>query len=213
MEMNMTNITNPLTNFVFVNRIQNELELFIKNPEVSPPVLLFHGFPGIGKTSFAKQWSNVVAHDVRYHAMNERGLAHKGDDLILTTHTLASLITSDDKPLSRVYIFDEFHNLAPKQQDAFKVKLESLEENERVIICLNTEPKRTLNKQLTSPILSRCHDIDFNVLETEKEEFIVKCLEHYEHLDRNAIYRMIPDQRRMARENKLMESRKRLCVA
>jgi len=207
----MTN--NPIEQFVFVERIRSELELFIHSPELTPEVLCFYGYPGIGKTSFAKYWAGIVASDVTYQAMNEKNIANKGSDVVSTSGTLASFISDETKPLSRVTILDEFHNLAPKQQDSFKVKLESMDESERVIICLNTEPKKPIHKQLTAPILSRCYAIDFNVKQSELQEFMEKCRERYQHLERDDIRRLVPDQRAMTRENKLAEARKRLRAA
>lgn len=202
-----------LMDFVFVDRIKRELQLFVEHPELAPPVLCFFGLPGIGKTSFAKAWSTMVANDVCYEAMNEKKNASKGAEVIRTSVSLEAFICNSNKPLSRVTILDEFHNLSPKQQDTFKVILESLDERDRTIICLNTELSRPLNKQLSAPILSRCHTIDFNIRYSEIPELVEKCMVRYKHLDKDTIRRLIPDQRAMAREDKLQEAKRRLCVA
>lgn len=206
-------MNNPMNQFVFVDRIQTELEIFLQNPELSPAVLCFYGYPGIGKTSFAKYWAGQVASDVVYEPMNEKQNATKGADVISCSVSLIPFVNSEEKPLSRVTVLDEFHNLAPKQQDSFKVALESLSETERVIICLNTDSSKPLKRQLTTPILSRCHAIDFDVRQSELAEFMRKCQARYSFLERDQIRRLVPDQRAMTRENKLAEARKRLRVA
>lgn len=193
--------------FIFPSRLDSILSFFMSAPESVPQVCLFHGHPGVGKTSFGVFQGEKCAGYLRYMGMNESLRQHKElQDLRLNSKSLLSRRKSDERHLAEVTVMDEFHNLSFGQQDIFKLKLSSLAEDQRVIICANTTNKAGIDKVISPAILSRCHAIDFNIYDDDLSEVAEKALKQFSLLTRHEVMQYMPDYRRMAREQKLRES-------
>lgn len=197
-------------NLVFVERIRRELNFFYQRPELSPQVMLFFGQPGVGKTSFATLFGRNKCADFEYYAMNECVKNHKAiQDLDLNSPRLSTFFSDDDKPISYLTILDEFHDLTEKQQDIFKVKLETLQEDQRVIICLNTTKDASIAKRCAEAVRSRSHLINFDPRPNEYAEQAKLIEAQFPALSSKEIERlMMPklDMRKIARENKLRQA-------
>lgn len=194
--------------FLFPVSVGETLQRLVNNPKDTAKILCFHGYPGIGKTSFAKAYASQFADQVNYKPMNEKKVdASLLDELFHQSASLMSFIGEHDdvKVFERITILDEFHNLAPKQQDQFKVRFDNLDDNERVIICLNTEEDRGryIKSKVTDAIFSRVHEINFNLQRYETKDFVEEVQLVYRHLKSSQIHAYLPDMRRIDRENKL----------
>ena len=192
--------------FFFPDAVAKKLQYFIDNPSDLPKVTCFHGYPGIGKTSFAKAFASAFACETKYKPMNESKVdpALLNDSFSQSASLLPFLMPEEDtRPLARITILDEFHNLSPKQQDQFKVRFDNLGEDERVIICLNTEEDRGryLKQKVTDAILSRLYDINFNLQRFEIRQFIDEIQQRYTYLKSSQIHAYLPDMRKIEREN------------
>lgn len=209
------NLPAPFDRFVFNERLETELKFFIDNPRALPEVTCLWGYPGIGKTSFAKEYSSHFASNETYHPMNEitgnltetfkRELPFNKD-----TVTLDALMDDGDSPekvIGHVAILDEFHNLSDSKQDYFKTVFDEMNSRSdwfRIFLCINTDMKRPTPKSvLSGPIYSRCHHIDFNTSLREKDAYVDRLSERFPHLKRNEIACWLPDVRRIERENKI----------
>jgi len=200
-------MNNYMDQFIFTDRLRDQLQGLKTNPEMIQltPVLCFHGFAGVGKTSFGKLLCDDLCADVKHFAMNERSLKNSFiEGQIKPLFRTRSLLDTGDKCFSRGIILDEFHNLTPKDQDRFKVVFDDLTDA-LVIICLNTMNTKPLHKCLTEPIYSRVHPINFNIRDEENEltEMISKVNEKYPLLSRTKVYSWLPDMRVITREGKL----------
>lgn len=198
-----------MKDFIFSKRLLSDLNIVTSDPEILQliPVLCFHGFAGVGKTSFARMLCDDLCSDVQYFALNERALMNsfieKEINPILRTR---SLMRQEGKTFSRGLILDEFSNLSPKDQDKFKVVLDDLVDT-FVIICLNTTKSKPLFKCVTQPIYSRLHHINFNIRDEKHElnEVVGKVCEKYPLLSKDKVHAWLPDMRRISREGKLSE--------
>ena len=193
--------------FIFSDRLRSELNILISDPEIIQlvRVVCFHGYAGVGKTTFAKLLCDDLCADVQYFAMNERSLKNSFiEKEIKPLFRTRSLLDPGDKCFSRGIILDEFHNLSPKDQDRFKVVFDELVDA-LVIVCLNTMNTKPLHKCLTQPIYSRVHPINFNIRKEENEltEMVSKVNEKYPLLSRTKVYSWLPDMRVITREGKL----------
>lgn len=192
---------------LLINRIKDQLYFFYECPENSPQVMLFYGQPGIGKTSFATLFGRNKCADFEYFAMNECVRKHANlQDLQINPTRLSRFYKEGDlaeRAIDYLTIFDEFHDLTMKQQDIFKVKLETLREEQRVIICLNTSRDRPLDTVLASAIKSRCHLVNFDIRPNELGEHASIVQKRFPALSVRDIEKMLPDMRLITRENKL----------
>ena len=200
-------MNNYMDQFIFTDRLKGELRVLKTDPEIIQltPVLCFHGYAGVGKTTFAKLLGEELCADVQYFEMNERSLKNSFvEKEIKPLFRTRSLLDPGDKCFSRGIILDEFHNLSPKDQDRFKVVFDELVDA-LVIVCLNTMNTKPLHKCLTQPIYSRVHPINFNIRNEENEltEMVGKVNEKYPLLSRTKVYSWLPDMRVITREGKL----------
>jgi len=194
--------------FIFSDRVSRSINAFVRHPEVIPNVLCFHGFPGVGKTSFAQFLADQVSYNTHYFPLNERALKGtfiEAEIAPLFRHSLHRFLHDEDKAFDKTIILDEFHNLSPKEQDRFKVVLEE-SDNELFIICLNTTRSRSVAKILSDAVLSRAHHIDFNVKNDELSEVVEKVVRVFPELSSDRIQAWLPDMRRITREAMLLRN-------
>lgn len=200
----------PFDDLYFVPRIARQLKQYIENPLELPPVLLLHGYPGLGKTEFAKRFAKHFASQMDYRAMNENSRDATKPSFIKKLYfarTTVSLFGLDDKVLEGVTILDEFHNIKKHQQDAYKVRIDDMmriRPLDRLIICINTMPRRdNVLAFVSGPIVSRSHCIDFNVQTSEVAEHAKFLVERFPRLKLREIVQWLPDMRRIQREHNL----------
>ena len=199
--------TNLFENFIFTDRLTKQLKQLVERPDILRviPILCFHGFPGVGKTSFGKLLMSHLCGDHHYFPMNERSLRDKFiEEKIKPIYRTVSLFGDDGKMFPRGIFLDEFHNLTPKDQDRFKVVFDDLigREDTFAIVCVNTEGNKPLEKKVTKPIYSRFHPINFNVRKQTEEidEIIEKVSNRFPLLSKYQVKNWIPDMRRITRE-------------
>ena len=116
----------------------------------------------------------------------------------------------------RGIFLDEFHNLTKKDQERFKVVFDEVIDTENifVIVCVNTERNKPLEKKVTQPIYSRFHPINFNVRKRKEEidEIIEKVSNRFPLLSKYQVKNLIPDMRRITREGLMSELMKQEVV-
>jgi len=81
---------NSFDDFIFSSKLDNKLSLLINKPKKIPPVLCFYGYPGNGKTSFAKYIADEVGADTTYFDMNKYGDVNQIAKLISKIESIAS---------------------------------------------------------------------------------------------------------------------------
>jgi replication-associated recombination protein RarA len=200
-----TTLLPPFENLFFVPRIANELNRYIKNPDKIPNVLCLYGNPGLGKTAFSKLFAETFAEHSQYIPMNEhtKDIETKAFKKKLLFNTTTLRVSPENHPFESVVILDEFHNIAPKQQDVFKVMFDNLRQQEIVIICCNTTSKKSIKKTLSPAIYSRVHLVRFDLEEREREHHAKDLAEIFTNLKLLEIVSWLPDMRRIVRESKM----------
>ena len=198
----------PFDHMLFVPRIADVLSTMISKQKFPGKykVVVLYGYPGTGKTSFAKLFAETFADQVDYHAMNE----HTKDvdsrvfkNKLLMNRKNMSLFQNDSKKFETISILDEFHNISPKQQDTFKVIFENLREKDLVFVCLNITKDRSLEKQLSEPLKSRSYCINFNVQRREKTSHVDALSKLYPTLKEAELSAWLPDMRRIDHEHEI----------
>ena len=203
-----------MENFIFPIRLEKELKNFLDFPEKIPRVLCFYGIPAQGKTSFAKYLAEQVAvENIYFDANSHSREGHDSSYVVkqITKIDSACSVFCGNKAFDKCYIIDEWHDFSTARQDDFKTPFDTIidEDNKRcvknlVIICLNTDSKKTIEKVLTTAIFSRCHPVRFDILASEKDDIIQKTIKKFPELDPAIIKRSIPDWRVIKRALKML---------
>ena len=203
----MSDILNGL---VLSETLERRLRLFEKHPEAFKKFLVFHGEPGVGKTTVAKRLADKLATEVVYLPVNESGVNKEFFEAEIKKRlhsvTLDKFSEGDcSKRYSRIFIIDEFHNVSKNQQDKFKTIYDVQQTDVKFIFVLNTDFKKRkfLHNVITGAMYSRCISFNFDVSEIEKEQLLDRAEKVYPHLDRQTLSRLFPDYRSMAQENEL----------
>ncbi len=205
-----------MENFIFHNELKNELQFIIDKADKLDGVLCFYGEPGCGKTSFANYYSHLVSKEVKVFDANSHLFDKSSASNILKEikdagkSSLVSFMGDEDYNENafwdRCFIIDEFHNLAPNRQEAYKVSLERVSKqlNAIFILIVNTSKEKPLNKTLTPAILSRVQPVDFDIKKHHFEEVTDLVKEKYPVLDKSYIENALPDLRQIVKMAKLL---------
>lgn len=200
----------PFSHMYMTNFVADQLIPFIKNPETLPPVTCLYGLPGCGKTDFANVFADNFAFSKDYHAMSEysdthvRSKAFAKDLKADTSVTMLPIFDdADAKCLNHVTILDEFHDLSNRAQASFKTRFDRIRKDDRVFIIVNVKLHQQASSVLHDAIDSRVHYIDFDMLDIDAESHVKFLMNKFKHLKSQEIYSMLPDMRKIQRENKL----------
>jgi replication-associated recombination protein RarA len=107
---------------------------------------------------------------------------------------------------NKAIIIDEFHNLSPSRQDAFKITLEQLskEFNYLFILIVNTSKDKPLAKILTAAILSRVQPVCFDIQKQQYNEVSQIIKARYPILSDVFIRDTLPDLRQITKRARLL---------
>jgi len=204
----------PFSHIHMTDLIADQLIPFIKNPKTLPPVVCLYGLPGCGKTEFANVFADNFAFSKDYHAMSEysdthvRSKAFAKDLKADTSVTMLPIFDDvDTKCFNHVTILDEFHDLNKRAQASFKTRFDRIKENDRVFIIVNVTNRQRVESVLHEAIESRVHAIDFDMLEKDANAHAKFLTKKFKNLTVSQIFNMLPDMRRIQRENKLRSTR------
>ncbi len=194
--------------FILFPRLEKELRHLSDHPEEIDAPLIFHGLPGIGKTSFAKYLSEK--HASNHWSFDGSNENKKQNDMLVhikNSMMYSALDGDDNKHFSRAYILDEWHDLSDIKQNQFKITFDEITDrgDSLVILCLNTSPKHnkeTLEKLVTPAIVSRCDVYDFTPLAAEVEDVIEILQDKYPSLSEDWINNTYPDLRKITRRGR-----------
>ena len=178
--------------FIFNEDLSNKLKFFIDEPEKLPKAVCFYGEPGTGKTSFANFFAENFAKEFIYID----GANHKNFFDLIKTFASTCAFFLEDKPIEKVILIDEIHNLRKPDFNKLKVPLENLKKV-RFIFCANRDKNETIKKILTPAIYSRTHTINFDSTAKQLEELTIKAKNKYPHLSKNEIRSILPDFRKI----------------
>lgn len=163
----MKSFIRSLDNIIGHKYIVNYLKNKIEKDEV-PQVILFHGNPGLGKTSIAKVlaievngnkpslYESVIDNNESTDCIKLYNMSSVGDetDTIVSELQNASFSSTGRK----VLILDEVHGMTKKAQDAILVTLEHLPKEIYVFMCT------TEMAMLRESLVSRCITFNLNNL-------------------------------------------------
>ena len=145
------------SDLVFANDKQEAIvRTWAHNASLQP--LLFHGPPGIGKTSVAKVCANEL-----YGGMHSSNVKHFSADEGITTPVLRDLFDEfagsaplpTDQAAHRLMIIDEVESLKRGVQKSVKGLLDKYSSNCHFIFTTNEI------KKIDSAVENRCHVIEF----------------------------------------------------
>ena len=200
--------------FIFHKQLQNELQFLINNSHKLDGVLCFYGLPGCGKTSFSKYFSYLVAKETIYldacsHIFDKTSAGNILKTIQDSRVTLSAFLNEDYNAKAywnKAIIIDEFHNLSPSRQDAFKITLEkmSIESNYLFILIVNTSKDKPLAKILTAAILSRVQPVFFDIQKLRYEEVTAIIKARFPILSESFIEQTLPDLRQIFKRVRLL---------
>ena len=200
--------------FIFHKQLQNELQFLINNSHKLDGVLCFYGLPGCGKTTFSRHFSNLVAKETIYldacsHIFDKTSAGNILKTIQDSRVTLSAFLNEDYNAKAywnKAIIIDEFHNLSPSRQDAFKITLEkmSIESNYLFILIVNTSKDKPLAKILTAAILSRVQPVFFDIQKLRYEEVTAIIKQRYPILSDEYIMETLPDLRQIFKKVRLL---------
>jgi len=189
--------------FIFPERLKEQLEFILDNTSKIPRSLCFYGLPAKGKTSFAKFLGGKLANEVSYHDCTnykKDEKFHKSIDMESYTFFRSGANESEDGLFTKCIILDEWQVLPPKIQDSFKTVFEDGNKKCIFIICCNTSIKKPLYNVLSPSIQSRCHKVRFDLFARDLDEVIEKTKDKFPMLDDTFIRNNILDYRAITRE-------------
>ena len=200
--------------FIFHKQLQNELQFLINNSHKLDGVLCFYGLPGCGKTTFSKFFSNLVAKETIYldacsHIFDKTSAGNILKTIQDSRVTLSAFLNEDYNAKAywnKAIIIDEFHNLSPSRQDAFKITLEklSIESNYLFILIVNTSKDKPLNKILTPAILSRVQPVCFGIQKHHFDQVTAIIKARFPILSESFIEQTLPDLRQIFKRVRLL---------
>jgi replication-associated recombination protein RarA len=200
--------------FIFHKQLQNELQFLINNSHKLDGVLCFYGRPGCGKTTFSKFFCNQVAKETIYldacsHIFDKTSAGNILKTIQDSRATLSAFLNEDYNAKAywnKAIIIDEFHNLSPSRQDAFKITLEQMtkEFNYLFILIVNTSKDKPLAKTLTPAILSRVQTVCFDIQKSQYEEVTAIIKERCPVLSESFIEQTLPDLRQIFKKVRLL---------
>ena len=202
-----------MNDFIFPDRIEEQLVELLTYPEVMPNLIGFYGEAGSGKTSFAKYLAKKIGANLQYFAMNEGGIDSRWIDANRCWFLGRSVLDDLSKSIQKITIIDEFHNLKKDKQDQFKTLFDDVPDTHLIIVCFNSEVGKSMDQTLSSPIYSRLHLIDFNLWTKELDAMILKVKAKYSDLSEIEIRAMLPDMRRITRVAGIAQRRSERQVA
>ncbi len=200
--------------FIFHSDLKKELTFLIENSHKLDGVLCFHGKAGCGKTTFSNYFAHLVSKEVHVfdassHLFDKGSASNILKKINETGRSLAGF--ADDHYNANgfwdhCFIIDEWCNLSVSRQNAYKVTLERVSKqlNALFILIINTSQNKTVDKVLTSAILSRSQTVNFDINKKDFSEVSELIKERYSVLDDEYIRNTLPDMRQIAKRGKLL---------
>lgn len=205
-----------MENFIFHKELKKELHFITEKADKLGGVLCFHGLPGCGKTSFSQYYAQKIAKEVTYFDANshliEKGSAAnilkniKETGRVTLSGFMGDAEYNENGVWDRCFIIDEFHNLSPSRQEAYKVSLERVSKqlNALFILIVNTSKEKPLDKTLTPAILSRVHPVNFDIKKQHFDEVSQIIKDRFPVLSDDYINETLPDLRQVMKRAKLL---------
>ena len=200
--------------FIFHKQLQNELQFLINNASRLDGAICLHGLPGCGKTTFSKYFSNLVAKETIYldacsHIFDKTSAGNILKTIQDSRVTISAFLNEDYNAKAywnKAIIIDEFHNLSPSRQDAFKITLEKMskEFNYLFILIVNTSKDKPLNKTLTPAILSRVQPVCFDIQKHHFDQVTAIIKARFPILSESFIEQTLPDLRQIFKRVRLL---------